>query len=133
MNCSLDSALFVPLSDVFDATKLVIEGTQLSEDATPVRVPFTGQVMRCGIAHKLPANSAPIITVTSATSAIILDTPQPGDYTITIPASEAAKLVPDRDYVLQVDTYTAGQPNTVQMFFWSEFRARRKVLTAPAS
>lgn len=133
MHCSLDSALFVPLSDVFDGAEMEIAGTQLSEDTTPVRVAFTGQVMRCAIAQKLPANSAPIIAVTSGTSAIVLDTPLAGDYTITIPASEAAKLVPDRDYVLQVDTYTAGQPNTVQMFFWSEFRARRKVLTAPTA
>jgi hypothetical protein len=100
------------LPELYLGNRLTIELALADPDGVPV--PMEGQVLRLLLIPARPATAAPVISLSSAAHAelIQLGMPEEGVATLTIPADQTANLVAGLAYRLVIDRYEVAAPST---------------------
>jgi hypothetical protein len=129
MSCH-DSQLFAPLGDIFVGTRLTIASVVQSSDEPPVPVDLTGKVVRFCIASQ-KQSEPPLIALTSEGDEITITDAAAGEFVVEVPATAMEELIPNVTYLVECDYYDATDADTVELLFWSQFTARRKINPAP--
>jgi hypothetical protein len=120
------------LPELYLGNRLTIELALADPDGVPV--PMEGQVLRLLLIPARPAAAAPVISLSSAAHAelIQLDTPEEGVATLTIPADQTANLVAGLAYRLVIDRYEVAAPSTtLDTIAWADVSFLRLAIPNP--
>lgn len=110
---------------VFQSAQLRIDGILQSADTVPVPVNLTGKTMRACIREKTGSKDV-IATVTSGSGITFTDAAA-GKYSVIFTATMMAGCEPNRSYLLVVDYFTTGSPDTLEVVWWTEFKPEAQI------
>jgi len=109
------------LPQLYLGNRLTIELDLADPDGVPV--PLDGHVLRLLIIPVRPSAAVPVISLTSVAdpALILIDSPDPGQASLTVPAATTATLFAGISYRIVIDRYESAAPSTtLDTIAWSE-------------